>query len=218
MVQERFGKYQDIVDNLVDKYIIETSQDMVNCIFSKDSSRIITVMNESEERFSIVTYCTDTYEMKSSFAITGDYIKAKQICQNEKGSLFAIPFIEDEVFKILIFDKVDIIKELDVSRMLGITEGIRPIDSLLDPLINVDFLHESTLFVVCFCHLTKRVWYFVYDFIKTKYKLEPQQRTMECTALNFPIQCFYDKLRELVHVFFRQGQAWSISPHKSNSI
>ena len=128
---------------------------MVDCIFSNDSTRIIAVMMESEERLSVVMYCTETYEMRSSLTLSGDYIKAKRVSQNSVGNLFAIPFIEDEVWKITIFNKNDIVLELDVSEMIGLEVGIRPIDSLLDPLINLVFIDESTIFVICFNHLTK---------------------------------------------------------------
>lgn len=95
--------------------------------------------------------------------------------------------------------------ELDVSEMIGIEMGIRPIDSLLDPLINVVFIDENCIFVTCFDHLTKLVWYFNYNIVKKQYNLEPQKMGLQCTTHNFPITSFYDTTRELVHIFFRQG-------------
>lgn len=44
--------------------------------------------------------------------------------------------------------------------------------------------------------------------------MEPQKVGIQCTTLNFPIDSFYDNSRDLVHVFFRQGQAFSIDPLK----
>ena len=76
---ERFSPYKNIVENLIEKYIIETSMDLVTCVFSNDSTRIIAVMQESEEKFTIVMYCTDTFEIRSSLTISGDYIKAKNV-------------------------------------------------------------------------------------------------------------------------------------------
>ena len=91
---ERFGHYKSIVENLVEKYIIETSkQDLVSCTFTNDSTRILAVMMESEMLFSIVMFCTETYKMRSSLTLEGNYIKAKRVSQNNLGSLFAIPFI-----------------------------------------------------------------------------------------------------------------------------
>lgn len=77
-------------------------------------------MCESEEKFSVIMYSTETYEMCSSLSLQGDYVKAKDVSQNKVGNLFAIPFIEDEVFKITVFNKFDVILELDVSEMIQI--------------------------------------------------------------------------------------------------
>lgn len=113
---------------------------------------MIAVMTDSEEQFSVVMYCTDTFEIKSSLSLQGDYIKARNVSQNESGTMYAIPFIEDEVFKITIFNKTDVLKELDVSQMLSIENGIIPIDSIPYPLITVVFIDESSIFTLCFDH------------------------------------------------------------------
>lgn len=120
---------------------------------------------ESEERFTVVMYCTETFEIRSSLTLSGDYIKAKKVSQNPIGNLFAIPFIEDEVFKITIFNKLDVLLELDVSEIIGLEQGVRPIDSLLDPLINTVFIDESCIFVIAFDHHTRFLWYFTYNII-----------------------------------------------------
>lgn len=83
--------------------------DLVTCVFSNDSTRIIAVMEESEEKFTVVMYCTDTFEIRSSLSLSGDYIKAKSVSQNKVGNLYAIPYIEDEVFKITVFNKTDVL-------------------------------------------------------------------------------------------------------------
>ena len=66
--------------------------------------------------------------------------------------MYAIPFIEDEVFKITVFSKNDILLELDVNQMINLEDRVKPIDNLIDPMINVVFLDESTIFVVCYHH------------------------------------------------------------------
>ena len=77
---ERFGPYKTIFENLIEKCVIQTSfQDMVGCIFSNDSTRIVALLKESEEKYSIVMYCTETYKMLSSISLQGEYIKAKYI-------------------------------------------------------------------------------------------------------------------------------------------
>lgn len=148
-------------------------------------------------------YCTETYEMQSSLTLQGDYVKVKEVSQNKVGNLYAIPFIEDEVFKMTVFNKYDVILELDVSEMISIQHGIKPIDSISDPLINAVFVDESSLFVICYDHLTKQIWYFTYNIIKKQFKMEPQKLAIQCSTNNFPINSFYDQSRELVHVFFR---------------
>ena len=130
-------------------------------------------MNESDENFQVVLYCTETFEVKSSLTLSGDYIKAKKVSQNKFGNLFAIPFIEDEVFKVTIFNKNDVLLELDVSEIIGLEHGVRPIDSLLDPLINLVFIDESSIFVLCYDHHTRIIWYFTYNLIQKNLKLDP---------------------------------------------
>lgn len=76
---ERFLNYKSIIENLIEKYIIETSQDLVTCTFSNDSTRIIAVMMESDMRFSVIMYCIETFEIRSSLTLSGDYIKAKKV-------------------------------------------------------------------------------------------------------------------------------------------
>ena len=90
--------------------------------------------------------------MMSSLTLTGYYIKAKEVTQNKMGNLFAIPFIEDEVFKITVFNKTDILLELDVNELIGLEDRVRPIDTLIDPMINTVFLDETTIFIVCYHH------------------------------------------------------------------
>lgn len=50
-------------------------------------------MMQSEKLFSIVQFCTETYKMRSSLTLEGDYIKAKRVSQNKNGNIFAIPYI-----------------------------------------------------------------------------------------------------------------------------
>ena len=57
--------------------------------------------------------------------------------------------------------------------MIGLEKGIRPIDSLLDPLINVVFVDDESVFVICFDHLTKLIWYFTYNLVKKQFRMDP---------------------------------------------
>lgn len=129
--------------------------------------------------------------------------------------MFAAAFIEDEVFKVLIFNKYDIIMELDVNEIIGLKDGIKPIDAVLEPLMNVVYMDETCIFVVCYNHLKRQVWYFGYNIIKKKYITEPRMVLLECYSNNFPIKSFYDKRNDLIHSFFRQGQVVSIDPTHS---
>ena len=70
------------------------------------------------------------------------------------GNLYAISYIEDEVFKITVFNKTDILLELDVNEMINLDERVIPIDSVVDPMINTVFIDESTIFVVAYHHST----------------------------------------------------------------
>jgi len=60
---ERFGPYKNIFENLIEKYVMETQMDLVSCLFTNDSTRIIAVMTESEERVTIAQYCTESFKI-----------------------------------------------------------------------------------------------------------------------------------------------------------
>jgi len=125
------------------------------------------------------------------------------VAQNNHGNLYALPFIEDEVFKVTIFNKMDVLQELDVCEIIGFKEGIRPIDNISNPLINVVFVDESSIFILCYEPQSKRIWYFTYSIVEKSFKLEPLEITLQCSTLNFPVDSFYDSKRQLVHIFFR---------------
>ena len=100
------------------------------------------------------------------------------MAQNNHGNLYALPFIEDEVFKVTIFNKMDVLQELDVCEIIGFKEGIRPIDNISNPLINVVFVDDSSIFILCYEPQSKRIWYFTYSIVAKSFKLEPLEITL----------------------------------------
>ena len=185
-IVSRFGNFQSLIENLSEQYVIETKLDIISCDFSNDCSKIIVVVKGSDEEFSILLYCTESYQMTFSVTLEGDYIKAKQVSQNKMGNLYAISYIEDEVFKITVFNKTDILLELDVNEMINLDERVIPIDSVVDPMINTVFIDESTIFVVAYHHSTMQMWHFTYSIIQKQFKVPPKKTMVDGGTRNFP--------------------------------
>lgn len=71
------------------------------------------------------------------------------------------------------FNKTIKLLELDVSELLGLTDNIRPIDALPDPLINCVFEQSNNLFIVVYNTRSKRLTYFSYNLARRELVWNP---------------------------------------------
>ena len=82
VIMERFGQYFDLIDNLTHRLICETQCDIISCIITLDSSRVITVSQANDEHSIIKQYHTDGFRCTQEIHLEGYYIKAKDVVQN----------------------------------------------------------------------------------------------------------------------------------------
>ena len=95
-----------------------------------------------------------------------EYIKASHVTQNDDGDKFCLPYYDNGLFKIHFFDQhedtLDIFE--DINEQLGIDEKSRPPVGLANPMINVEFIKDHTVFVNLFHTQSTTNWHFFYDF------------------------------------------------------
>ena len=97
------------------------------------------------------------------FEITGDYIKANKIEQNEKGTMFSVAYLDDGNWRFLIFDFNDLICDFDVNGHYDIDTSTMPIMSFSQPFATCCFLNDNDLFYNFFHRPTKTHHHFIYN-------------------------------------------------------
>lgn len=112
----------------------------------------------------------------------------------------------------VVFNKTTTLLELDVSELLGLTDNIRPIDALPDPMINCVFEASNNLFIVVYNARTKRLTYFSYNLAHRELVWNPVQISLNHEVINFPLRTFYDTSHQLFYIFFRHGQSLIVNP------
>lgn len=212
--------YKEIIEGLTNMYVKETSYDIVNCMFSNDTTRILTILKENDEHYIVCQFCTKNFTLERSFDLKGDYIKAVSITQNEQGNLFCLPYLLDGQFCIKTFNKHGYIEDLNVSELLDIKEYCRPIDTLPYPMMGAAFLDNDDLFINVYykstlptdtqtataSHYIMRMFTYSNN-TKTITNPEIESSFGNLLQRNFPLNTFYDNTRKFVHIFYRHGQA-----------
>ena len=146
---------------------------IVSVILTYDSKRAITVTKKDDREFWIRQYDLETYEKTFDMQIGGNpdsFIRTKEVEQNDKGTKYAIVFIDDGKFKLRVFDKekkeqhqfVD--EEVDINSFLGINDYTMPIQGFADPFITCSFITDTKVFVQVFYNADLTHYHLIYDF------------------------------------------------------
>lgn len=144
----------------------------------------------------------------TEFQIKGNYIKAENIEQNEAGDLFAIAYMDDGYWHLLVFDFLQIIMDLDINSLFGIDNHTLPISGFFSPFASCCILSDKTVFFNFFIRRSKTHCHFVFDPIKYQISQQLIKHEMkDCTQKNFPQRTYYDEKKGKVFTFYRQGQA-----------
>ena len=125
-------------------------------MISYDSTRTIAVTKKDDTEYYIRMFDLETYKMTFSELVGGTpkcYIKMKDVEQNKAGTFYALSYIDDGVFKIRTFGKVNRSEdeiaesEININEVLGISNFTLPIANFPEPYINCCFITDDMLFV-----------------------------------------------------------------------
>ena len=95
--------------------------------------------------------------------ITGVYIKANKIEQNEKGTMFSVAYLDDGFWRFVVFDFHDLVCDFDVNGHYNIDSFTMPIMSFSQPFATCCFLNNNELFYNFFHRPTKKHHHFIYS-------------------------------------------------------
>ena len=90
--------------------------------------------------------------IEQEIQVEGQFLRADEIVQNKEGNIFCLPYYDNGLFKIHFFNQHEDTLDLfeDINEQLGIDEKSRPPVGLANPMINVEFIKDHTVFVNLF--------------------------------------------------------------------
>lgn len=103
-----------------------------------------------------------------------NYIKLKEIEQNSDGTIFAVAYLDDGLFKVRTFGEVTRSteeierEELNINEALGINDFTMPINNFPDPFITCCFVTDDIIFVNLFHNKDLCHHHFFYDRVNRK--------------------------------------------------
>jgi len=146
-------------------FMIETAYDIVSTIISNDSSQIICVLKASDERYEICCFRTSDYSNCFRYSMRGNYIKASEVIQNDLGTCFCCPYLKDGEFQIIVFNiQGQVIRQANVSEMLGLDANVRPSDNFPYPMMGAAFIKNGILFINVYHTKTQHQITFTYNY------------------------------------------------------
>ena len=181
-------------------------------MISYDCKSCVTVTKKDDREYQIKIYSLYTYEMTFEEKIGGkakNYIKLKEVEQNNEGTKYAIGFMDDGKFRIRTFfnktrSENEIKKnEFDINKSLGMDDFTMPISGFPDPFIVVCFITDNKLMVSLFHNKTLMHYHFIYDDSKKKIEGEVTSVKLDCTIKNFPYRVFANDEMNESYIFYR---------------
>ena len=125
----------------------------------------IALVTEDDENFELQGFSlNDLGERAFTFKFEGEYVKMKEIEQNDKGEIFAIAYQDNGTFFVqVVNEQGDDLGLLEVSDVLNIDDKSKPITGFWEPLITVSFLADNSLFVSCYHRMEMKNYMFIYS-------------------------------------------------------
>ena len=122
-------------------------------IISNDSSKALVISKATEYESWIKQYDLKTYTITFEEIIGGDidhdFVKCKEVEQNNVGDKYAVVYCNNGNFKLRTFGKtqrtIEQIQEneVEINNLLGINDHTMPHEELNDPFINCCFVNDS---------------------------------------------------------------------------
>ena len=128
------------------------------------------------------------------------------------GKLFSVAYIDDGNWHLLVFSYETVIVDLHINNTFGIDNSTIPLAGFFHPFAACTFIQNDQIIYSFFYRKNRMHYHFVYDPFTRQVvgKLQNRQMT-NCTMKNFPLKSFYDPKLNLAFVFYRQGNALTIS-------
>ena len=101
--------------NLTKRSYIDTQNDVISVIINNSNSLAIVVLKFSEKLYYVRLYPLEDSDNFYQHEIGGKHVRAKDVRQCDDGLLYCLPFLDNGVFKIQIFDKRKKITLLNVN-------------------------------------------------------------------------------------------------------
>ena len=105
---ENFFKYRNIFNNLVISQGVKTESALVSMAISFDSKVAIAITKSFEYEYQIEMFDLKTTEKVFEEKVGGDpdqYIKMKELAQNEVGDKYALVYFDDGKFRLRTFGR-----------------------------------------------------------------------------------------------------------------
>jgi hypothetical protein len=219
----RFNRYKDLFNNLVNNKVVPTMYPIQSVIITYNSKYAVTVTKKDEKEYWVKMYSLSTYDLAFEEQIGGqddDYIKLKEVEQNNKGDKFAMVYFNDGLFKLRTFE-IDSEKvtrdekeikdnELDINNLLKLNNWTMAISGFPDPYITCCFIDNDRLFIDLFYNYDLTHIHFVYDIKQKKVLGEVVKMQLDCSQKNFPYKCFYNDEKKEIYSFYRQGHTFKV--------
>lgn len=77
---------------------------IIDIIINTAGDTAVCLCKQSDTKYIIKQYDLETYQSLNHLEITGDYIKANKIEQNEWGDMFSVAYLDDGYWKLVVFD------------------------------------------------------------------------------------------------------------------
>jgi hypothetical protein len=211
----RFKNFNDVFSGLTKSKNVPTMYPLINCCITYNSKSAVTVTSKSDREYWVKQYNLENYMITFEEKIGGNpdsYIKLKEVEQNPAGTIFAITYVDDGVFKLRTFGEksrsAEEIKEeeLNINEHLGLNNHTMPINNFPDPFIACTFIDDDLMYVNLFHNATLTHHHFFYK-RATREILRHTTLVMDCNKKNFPQKCFYNTDNNEIYTFYRQGQS-----------
>ena len=178
-LEEGISQLQDseeMFNKMTEKYHILTGegQAVISAIITYDASSTICITKEEntsfeslKDVFSITSYNLTNFRRKWTVEIVGDHLCMSDVVQSDDSKTFAIPYQDNGTFFVKLVDSFGVVvTNLNVTKMVGLDNGSKPIEGVYDPLITCCFLPNERIFIAAYHRLKKRQHHFVYSLAK----------------------------------------------------
>jgi hypothetical protein len=211
-----FKNYKGLLNDLVLCKSVKTMWFIINMAISFDSKVAITITMKNDRTYFIKMYSLESKEIVFEEMIGGgekNYIKCKEIVQNDNATLFATSYIDDGKFFVRYMAKTEKVRSpeliksstLDINSLLKLDDWTMIIDGFAEPFVSCCFVGLDTLFVFLFYTPKKTHYHFLYNTKTNQMVGSPVEITLDCNAKNFPVKCFYNDDKDEIYAFYRQG-------------